>query len=79
MTDACFVGAPGSAGFDIAEKCCELTEQGYSWCHDQPSGGELTCEGRCGSPYEAERVCQCDAACAQFDDCCPDLDEHCGG
>jgi len=31
-----------------------------------------SCEGVCGSAYDPEQVCQCDADCSTYGDCCSD-------
>ena len=37
-----------------------------------------SCEGRCGT-FNPTQSCQCDDACAQFGDCCDDIEEVCSG
>lgn len=42
-----------------------------------PSDPERSCASRCGL-FVPEASCQCNGACAAFDDCCPDLCHQCG-
>jgi len=36
-----------------------------------------TCQGKCGDPLNPDAPCQCNTACEQFGDCCPDYENEC--
>jgi hypothetical protein len=50
-------------------KCTSVNKAGPV----QPPG---TCSGRCGG-YDPSKTCQCDTACASFQDCCRDRGATC--
>jgi len=38
---------------------------------------EDSCDGRCGDGFDASQPCQCNEACLNHNDCCPDFPELC--
>lgn len=54
--------------YGAAEQC------GYAKCADPNAG---TCEDKCGD-FSETAPCNCDEACADYNDCCADYDKFCG-
>ena len=54
--------------YGAAEQC------GYAKCTDPNAG---TCEDKCGD-FSETAPCNCDEACADYNDCCSDYDQFCG-
>ena len=46
-----------------------------------PGGGSSTatktCQNRCGNPFDRNFECQCNKACTNHNDCCPDFNNLC--
>jgi hypothetical protein len=60
-----------------------LQECGWKACNDPNAGscadpGKNGAENRCDQ-WDDAWVCNCDDACPQYEDCCADLEEVCGG
>jgi Zn-dependent metalloprotease len=74
------VGAANALGFS-ADEVAAITA---SWADvgvacdgsEPPPPPPGSCEGRCGN-YDPAASCQCDDACVQFGDCCPDFEQIC--
>merc|ERR1712055_332353 len=38
-----------------------------------------SCEGHCQDPFDESLPCQCNELCTQYNDCCEDYGQFCGG
>ena len=64
------------------EKCgdgkCTGEENAKTCPKDCGKAGPNSCIGKCGA-YDDTASCQCDDGCHEFDDCCDDYKQVCGG
>ena len=70
----------GGGGPDCGNNQCEQGENADNCPEDcDNGGGQNSCQDKCGSAFQEGAPCQCDSQCQQFNDCCDDYQDLCGG
>ena len=57
-------------------RCLCITPGGGSGTA-RSSTATKTCQNRCGNPFDRNFECQCNKACTNHNDCCPDFNNLC--